>query len=153
MRRPESGFTLVEVLVYLAIFSIAMGGLVEASYALLESADTNRTELTLQAEGEYLLGKIDYVLESAASVSSPGPGMSSSVITVADPEGSTVTIERSGTSLTYDGIVLNNSNTSVAKVLCIRSGSGFETSVTLSARTSNGRVMSWSASSTIVTSP
>ncbi len=59
----QKGFTLIEVIIYLALFSILMSGFLVASFSLVESAGKDTSRSLLQAEGEYLLAKILYALK------------------------------------------------------------------------------------------
>ena len=59
MRR---GFTLIETLVYLALFSIVIGGLFLSAYAFFESIGRNESQAYIQQERDFLIAKIDWTL-------------------------------------------------------------------------------------------
>ena len=53
------GFTLIETIVYLALFSILMGGAIVAAFNIFESAGRQQTHTMLQEEGNFLIAKIN----------------------------------------------------------------------------------------------
>jgi prepilin-type N-terminal cleavage/methylation domain-containing protein len=56
----KRGFTLIETIIYLALFSIVIGGALAATTVLFEGAGRNTTEARLQEEGTFMLEKIAY---------------------------------------------------------------------------------------------
>jgi hypothetical protein len=54
------GFTLIETIIYLALFSIVIGGALAATILLFESAGHDTTGARLQGEGAFILSKIAY---------------------------------------------------------------------------------------------
>lgn len=150
----HKGFTLIEALVYLALFSILMGGAVVAAYNLFDSSLKVGTRTMLQGESDFMLAKIDWVLSGAKGVTAPTAGVVGSTLTVAkwdtsagDPMMVTVTggdlILTRGTNAP---VILNNTNTRVDSVQfnhTLGSGDGVvpemvETVLTISAMTPTG---------------
>jgi type II secretory pathway pseudopilin PulG len=68
MRR---GFTLIEVVLYVALYSILIGGVVVALYSLFESQERNQSIAQLEEEGDFIVAKINYSIESSTIVSAP----------------------------------------------------------------------------------
>lgn len=66
--KNNAGFTLVELLIYLALFGIILGGVCGAVYSLLEFSGKNQSKIILQEEGNYLLNKFDWALSGANDV-------------------------------------------------------------------------------------
>lgn len=64
----QSGFTLIEALIYLALFGFIMGSLSVAVYGLVEASGRGDTRVVMQEEGGFLLGKIDWALSGASSL-------------------------------------------------------------------------------------
>jgi type II secretory pathway pseudopilin PulG len=62
LRRGEAGFTLIETVIYIALFGIFIGSAVVAGYDLLQSNDANQTQAHMETEGQFLLGKIKWDL-------------------------------------------------------------------------------------------
>jgi len=69
-----AGFTLIEVVIYLALFSIIIGGAMAGVYQLVQSSDANAQKIIVEQEGNFLLRKIDWALSNVASVSAPAEG-------------------------------------------------------------------------------
>jgi prepilin-type N-terminal cleavage/methylation domain-containing protein len=72
--KKQSGFTLIETVVYLALFGIMFSGAITAAYGILESGGRNNTRAMLQEEGEFMLAKINWAVSNAsfAEVSADG---------------------------------------------------------------------------------
>jgi prepilin-type N-terminal cleavage/methylation domain-containing protein len=68
-KNNNHGFTLLESLIYIALFGILMSGALAGIAALTESANRNDTQALLEDEGTFLLGKIDYEVASTNSLS------------------------------------------------------------------------------------
>ena len=80
----SNGFTLIEVIIYLALFSILMAGSLSAAFALCESGGHERTRAFLLEEGNFIVAKTEWELSSAELVTNPSAGNS----------GTTVSLER-----------------------------------------------------------
>ena len=63
-----SGFTLLETIIYLALFSVLMSGALLAVYQLLESTAINQTALSVQAEALFVNQKFSWALSGATEV-------------------------------------------------------------------------------------
>jgi len=69
--KQANGFTLIEVIIYLALFSILMAGFLTAAFTLVESSGTDTTDSMVQAEGGYLLTKINWALAHSGAEVDP----------------------------------------------------------------------------------
>jgi prepilin-type N-terminal cleavage/methylation domain-containing protein len=65
------GFTLIECLIYLALFGLVMSGTMSGFVALTESANRAQTLALLDTEGSFLIQKIDYDLAQTGTTSIP----------------------------------------------------------------------------------
>ncbi len=65
----NKGFTLIEMVIYIALFSIMMGGLIVTVYQLYQSAGAMNSKVTEQEEINFVIKKIDWVLTGAYSSS------------------------------------------------------------------------------------
>jgi type II secretory pathway pseudopilin PulG len=85
------GFTLLETLIYIGLFTIIIGGALVSSYYIFESSSELQTKVYGEQEGEFVLTKINYLLNSTATATISGT-----------PE--VLTITRGGNTylLTYD---------------------------------------------------
>jgi hypothetical protein len=153
------GFTLVETLVYLALYAIIMTGALTAVYSVYESSARNETIAMVEEEGEYLLGKIDWALADAASIDSPATTGSTLDLTLQD--GSTVGFWNSGGNMRIqeNGApvqTLNNSNVAITMLQfthTLSTGNGIdperiEASFTIFATTSDGHLLTRDFSTT-----
>src|SRR5438105_3614795 len=109
-RQNSTGFTLIETLVYLALFALMIGGIVAASFLLFESSDRNSEKARLQEEKNFIVGKIDWALSGAKTVASPSAGASGSTLTATKYDGTSNTISIAGSNVNQNGAQLNNSN-------------------------------------------
>lgn len=147
------GFTLIEVLVYLGIFSILIGGTVTAVYHMLEGSARTQTAVMLQEEGNFLIAKINWALSGVESVNVSNP-TTLSVVKYTSTGTTNITITESGTDLVLQqdadpAVPLNNTNVEVSGTLFVHtapSGSGINPEsvsahVTLSTKTPNGMVL------------
>ena len=164
-----SGFTLIETIVYLALFSILMGGIVLTAYNLFEGAGRNQVQAMVNNEGTFLIGKIQWALSGTQSVDQPVSGTVGSQLLVnkvigVDSLGAPVIMPVSITcstecSMAVPGnllmatsgpsVVLNNSNIRITHLGFMVSGSGsfndpirVEASTTVTAVTPNGMLIS-----------
>jgi type II secretory pathway pseudopilin PulG len=153
MRIMKRGFTLIETLIYLALYTIIIGGALAAVYSMLESDARNETAAMVEEEGDFLIGKIDWVLSDTASVQSPISSGKELSITLAD--GSAVVFRPIASALSIHAgsaqeQILNNTDVSVIGLTFIHSLStsdgldpeSVSASFTLVATTSDGRVLS-----------
>ena len=73
--KKNKAFTLIETLVYIALFSMFITGAVVSSYELTESSQVNDTAADIEIEGQFLESKIQYDLAhniTVASITSDG---------------------------------------------------------------------------------
>jgi type II secretory pathway pseudopilin PulG len=119
-RKSAGGFTLIEVIVYLALFAIMFGGAMTVAYNVIESSGRNQTRALLQEEGDFLIAKINWTLSGAQTVVLPNPGSPSSVLTVNKFDGTSVTVNLNGQTVqlvnSIDTYQLNNSSALVQVV-------------------------------------
>ncbi|HEY9585494.1 MAG TPA: prepilin-type N-terminal cleavage/methylation domain-containing protein [Candidatus Paceibacterota bacterium] len=161
VQRKKSGFTLIETLIYIALYSIIVGGAVVAVYAIFESAGRNQAKAMLQEEGMFLVGKLNWTLSGVQTVNIPALGATSSDLSITKFDGSTsiITISSTGTMMTQDGgapLSLNNTNTEVGELVFSHVGventgifpEGIRVSFILSARTGNGMLITQAFSTT-----
>ena len=150
----KRGFTLIETLVYIALFTLMIGGLVVSVYFFFENSDRNQTKAMMQEEENFLIGKINWALSGAKTVSAPAAGSSGSTLTSANYDGTTRTIALSGATITLNGTTLNNSNVTISKLVFIHVSAGgtnpesVEAGFTITAKTPTGSTVVESASTT-----
>lgn len=70
----EKGFTLIETLVYIGLFVLLVGGGMATAYNIFSSNATLQSKIFAEQEGEFVLGKLNWILSSTASTSlNPSP--------------------------------------------------------------------------------
>ncbi len=72
-RKTNGGFTMIEMIVYLALFGILVGGAIVSVYAMFESQARNQNHAMVTQEGNYILGKIDWAITGATSIDTTQP--------------------------------------------------------------------------------
>ncbi len=63
------GFTLLETLIYIALFGVLMSGALVTVYELLLSSEHNQSLIAIQEEGTFINRKLSWALSGATSVS------------------------------------------------------------------------------------
>ncbi|MDD5050452.1 MAG: hypothetical protein PHV93_01790 [Candidatus Pacebacteria bacterium] len=77
----KGGFTLIETILYIGLLSLILGGILSASYYLIESSGRQSQSILVDEELNFLFKKIDWVLSSVSSIDAPlGPGVSTKLI-------------------------------------------------------------------------
>jgi hypothetical protein len=76
----DAGFTLIEVLMYIALFVLLVGTLLGVAFQTIASIDQINKKIVVQQEADFILRKIDWALSNGISVS-VGPKPSDMVIT------------------------------------------------------------------------
>lgn len=161
LKKSGAGFTLIEVLVYLALFAILIGGAVAAAYNVVEGSGRSQTRAMLQEEGDFLTAKISWALSGAQAINSPPADTPGSILSVTkwDAGIGTVTITLAGADLTLSRAgnpaqILNNSNIQISNLNFTHTFTGginpesLAADFTLSARTPNGITISQDFSTT-----
>ena len=72
----KKGFTLIETVIYIALFTILMGGALITSYNLIEGSESAQVKATIQEEGNFVLRKLNWALSGLSSVNTPTFGYS-----------------------------------------------------------------------------
>lgn len=113
------GFTLIETIIYLGLFTILMAGTLASVYAIFSSSSRNQTKALAQEEGSFLIGKIDWVLTGVDDINLPiDQGNILSVTKFDTSHGNPIVISVIGGNMTISRsgnpqAVLNNSNTTI----------------------------------------
>ena len=64
----QSGFTLIETLLYIGLFALVMTAILLATHQLIELADKSQTRAQIEIESQFVLNKIDEALNGASIV-------------------------------------------------------------------------------------
>src|SRR4051794_9129495 len=109
MKLRQRGFTLIETLIYLALFALIITGIVSAAYMLFETGDRNQAKSMLQDEKDFLSARIDYALVGTKVASVAGTSL-----TAVKYDASSVTIAQSSGGITIAGNRMNNTDTTIS---------------------------------------
>lgn len=139
--KNDSGFTLIETIIYLALFSIVIGGGMVAVFQVIQSASASNNHIIVQEEGNFLLRKIDWALTVATVISQPLSNATGTSLEINSGANKlTFTLNSTSSSLTLkrgivigvDGIPLNSSGVAVSDLSFYRGPSGKPDSITAS---------------------
>ncbi len=142
------GVTLIETLIYLALFAIIMSGLMASAYMLYAGADQSQTKAMLQEEENFILGKISYAMSQARTICDPAPNASGAMLRISFTAGCgtpDITIALSSPDVQWGTTALNNSNVKIDNLVFTRTYAGganpdrLEIALTASALTPIGR--------------
>ncbi len=61
----QSGFTLIETILYIALFAIIMGAVLMATYRMIESTDKAQVKSLVQNEAQFAIRKYNWLLTGA----------------------------------------------------------------------------------------
>lgn len=67
----NQGFTLIESIIYIALFGLIVGGTLTTVFQLLQGSASLNDKVSTQDEASFVLRKINWALSSAVSVSVP----------------------------------------------------------------------------------
>lgn len=98
--KSGAGFTLMEMMVYIALFGILMIGAVVGTYNLIEGGDRNIASAGVQEEGTFINRKINWALSGATAASVSGGGSTLTIITTAPGVLSPLVISGTGNTMT-----------------------------------------------------
>jgi Tfp pilus assembly protein PilV len=65
----QSGFTLIETIIYIALFALIISGAVVSVYSIMGSNARNQTKAMVEEEGNFLVGKIDWMFNEKQNIS------------------------------------------------------------------------------------
>lgn len=71
-KKYQGGFTLIESVIYLALFAIIIGGGMTAAYQIIVATQAAHNHIILNQEANFLIKKIDWGLHGATGISASG---------------------------------------------------------------------------------
>lgn len=119
IKANNEGFTLIETLVYLALLGLIMVFLLASMIAIIDGSSRGRAKDLLQAEGDFLLAKINWAIAGdwgvvqPVAVGAPAPGGGTGNALAVSKGSSTLTVDLNGSDLRWQGEPLNNDNLAV----------------------------------------
>lgn len=120
-QKTNAGFTLIETLIYVALFVIMLGGSLGAVYQIIQSSNAANAKMIMNDEANFLLRKINWALAGASNVSVPTPQKLTVYKATPPPGGNPIVFDLNGGNLriargTGAPTVLNSANISVASL-------------------------------------
>ncbi len=106
----QNGFTLIETLLYIALFAIILTGVIMSAYPLITGSESLSAHVTAQGEAGFVLRKFSWAFSDVVSVTVSG----GNTLTVTQPSGSLVftedtgAIELNGVPLTASRVAFSN---------------------------------------------
>ncbi len=68
----QNGFTLIETIIYIALFGILMTSTLVTVYELLSSGEINKNALIIQTEETFINSKLRWAITGSTAVTAPG---------------------------------------------------------------------------------
>jgi hypothetical protein len=149
---PTSGFALIDIVIYIALFAVLIGGVSISAYNLFISTNQNHTSTLLLEEGNFLLAKISWAISQADTITIPLPNASSTLLLITPHDlslGNSILIQVQNKNMTLRRqnvtSILSNSNVEVSNIvftyLSTENTKSIESSFTLTSRAPNGKVI------------
>ncbi len=70
--KTQDGFTLIETLIYIGLFALIMTSILLATHQLIASTDKTQVRAHVEGEAQFVLSKLDEVLNGASVVAESG---------------------------------------------------------------------------------
>jgi hypothetical protein len=155
-RKNQKAFSLIETILYLALFALIISGIVVTMYDLYEVAGRNQSKAMLHEEKDFLSAKIGSTLASInpAKPITPAANTSGASLSETSYDGSTNTISVASGTMLLNAATLNNINVTISNLVFIHTYSGgtnpesIEAGFTISEKAQNGMTISETASTT-----
>ncbi|HLC91891.1 MAG TPA: prepilin-type N-terminal cleavage/methylation domain-containing protein [Candidatus Saccharimonadales bacterium] len=78
----QNGFTLIEIILYIGIFSLIIGGIVSLAFLATAARSQNQTRADLNYQGHAAMALIVQTIHDANSITEPAPGNTTSSLTL-----------------------------------------------------------------------
>jgi Tfp pilus assembly protein PilW len=112
----KKGFTIMELVLYMGLFIILLTVLAQLFTAAIESQLSSQMFSYVQQDGRFILSRLQYDIENASSVTTPGAiGATSTSLAIVN-NGTTYTYSLTGSNVLVNGIQLNGFNTAVSNL-------------------------------------
>ena len=118
----QRGFTLIEMLVYLALFALIMSGTFAGAFQLIEHSNRTRVRVVQNEEIQFVFRKINWALQTAEGVQEPDPGESGDLLMVNGSYG-TLRFEHEEGQILLNGQPLSSNRVVVHDFTVVRDGS------------------------------
>jgi Tfp pilus assembly protein PilE len=69
--KQKTGFSLIEMIIYITLFSLIMTGTLLSAYQLIASSAQTEAKVTIQEEGNFIVRKISFALTGLSDITTP----------------------------------------------------------------------------------
>ena len=76
------GFTLIETIIYIALFSVIISLVIGAVYPIIQGSESLQKNIVADAEAHFLTRKIEWALTSVLAINSPTSGLTGATLSV-----------------------------------------------------------------------
>lgn len=97
-KNTNKGFTLIETIIYIALFSLLMGVAFSTAFHLIDGSYDLSTKNTIQEEGNFVMRKLSYTLTGIETITTPVSG-SSSTLVIKKYDGNQIDVQQNGTKI------------------------------------------------------
>jgi type II secretory pathway pseudopilin PulG len=99
----QSGFTLIETILYIGLFVLIMSSVILATYSMIASTDKSQYRSLMHNEAQFVIAKFNWTLNGATSVTING-----TTLTAQYPSGPNKVLSLDGDKVKLDDVVLNS---------------------------------------------
>ncbi len=99
VHHKQKGFTIIETIIYIALFSILLSGGFVTAFQLLQGSDVLAGKSTVQSEGNFVLEKISWAMSGVKSIDYPTSLPDSDKLRIVRHDGIQVDICLDGTKI------------------------------------------------------
>lgn len=101
--KDQSGFTLIEVILYIGLFVLIMSAVILATYNMIASTDKSQYRSLMHNEGQFVIRKFESSLDNAQSIAVAADGS----LDITNADNSHTIISRTGSKINLNNIPLN----------------------------------------------
>ncbi len=145
IKSQSKGFTLIETIMYLALFAIIIGGGMVAAYQIIQSAATGTNHVIMEEEANFLLRKIAWAMTGGKTAN---PSATSLAVTKYDGTVLTFSYNSVAGTVALNSTILNASSVTVAAMSFATAGNGGVTTTFTLTTMQNGKPVTESFSTT-----
>lgn len=117
LKFSNRGFTLIELILYMAIVTIVMGALIPFAWNVIGGSVKSSAEQEVSSQARFVSEKIKYEIRNASSINEPLPGTSGSVLNLNSSPSTVISLNSDKVQISDDGGAatnLNSNDTSVS---------------------------------------
>ena len=120
-KTKNNGFTLIETMIYIALFSVIIGSALIAVYGIIQNTDKTQAKIIFEGEASFVLQKINYAITGTNMILLPLLGENGIALTLSKSTGN-ISLQLSGDKLQIkDGgmvfLDINNDDVRISNVV------------------------------------